>query len=77
MDEESSFEESQQDDPPLEVAKECGMCKHPMKDPVSTNCGHGFCWQCINDYVQSIPAEAMMCCPVCFLDIEAYTLILE
>ncbi|XP_017151444.1 tripartite motif-containing protein 40-like [Drosophila miranda] len=76
MDEEYSFEEWQQDDPPLAVADECGLCKRSMKDPVSANCGHVFCWQCINDYVKSLTAEAMMCCPVCFLDIEEYTLML-
>ena len=26
---------------------ECGICFHPMKNPVQTHCGHRFCSECL------------------------------
>uniref|UniRef100_A0A8D0DT77 RING-type domain-containing protein n=1 Tax=Salvator merianae TaxID=96440 RepID=A0A8D0DT77_SALMN len=43
----------------------CPICKEPMRNPVSVNCGHNFCENCIDQYFEKWSEVAKMLCPVC------------
>ena len=36
----------------------CGLCYEDAVAPVTTACGHGFCRECMQNYVESLAAEA-------------------
>ena len=40
--------------------RNCTLCLEGLRDPVATQCGHVFCWQCIGDWVREKPE-----CPLC------------
>ncbi|XP_022223995.1 E3 ubiquitin-protein ligase RMA2-like [Drosophila obscura] len=71
MNEQKNIYDETEEDPSFDVDRDCGICMHPKSDPVTTTCGHAFCWECINDHVLSIPSDSMLWCPMCFEDIEA------
>lgn len=44
------------------VTLECSICLCPPKLPVATQCGHIFCWSCLNSWLSS---QKYMVCPIC------------
>lgn len=32
----------------------CKICEKPSKEPILTRCGHRFCKECIDDYLQRL-----------------------
>ena len=46
----------------------CPICKCDFEDPIITNCGHHFCYECINE-VLSIPSNKKEC-PICRADLK-------
>ena len=47
------------DAPPVPVGGGvCGLCYEDAVAPVTTACGHGFCRECMQNYVESLAAEA-------------------
>uniref|UniRef100_A0A8D0DT74 Uncharacterized protein n=1 Tax=Salvator merianae TaxID=96440 RepID=A0A8D0DT74_SALMN len=43
----------------------CPICKDTMKNPVSVNCGHNFCEDCIDQYFVTWAEAGKKLCPVC------------
>ncbi|XP_044211552.1 protein NLRC3-like, partial [Thunnus albacares] len=43
----------------------CSLCQGILKDPVSTNCGHWFCRQCITSYWDQSAPSGDSSCPQC------------
>ncbi|CAK6981990.1 NLR family CARD domain-containing protein 3-like, partial [Scomber scombrus] len=43
----------------------CSLCQGVLKDPVSTNCGHWFCRQCITSYWDQSASSGDSSCPQC------------
>ncbi|KAI4897861.1 hypothetical protein NFI96_025837 [Prochilodus magdalenae] len=43
----------------------CGVCEQIQTDPVSINCGHTFCRQCINSYWDQSAQSGDFACPLC------------
>ncbi|XP_049420504.1 uncharacterized protein LOC125881477 isoform X2 [Epinephelus fuscoguttatus] len=43
----------------------CSLCQDVLKDPVSTNCGHSFCRQCITSYWDQSASSGDCSCPQC------------
>ncbi|XP_062298420.1 NLR family CARD domain-containing protein 3-like [Scomber scombrus] len=43
----------------------CSLCQDILRDPVSTNCGHWFCRQCINSYWGQSASSRDSSCPQC------------
>ncbi|XP_049912743.1 NACHT, LRR and PYD domains-containing protein 12-like [Epinephelus moara] len=43
----------------------CSFCQDVLKDPVSTNCGHWFCRQCITSYWDQSASTGDCSCPQC------------
>ena len=43
----------------------CGLCYEDAVAPVTTACGHGFCKECMQNYVEALAAEARAACPTC------------
>ncbi|KAI4886787.1 hypothetical protein NFI96_000941 [Prochilodus magdalenae] len=43
----------------------CGVCDQIQTDPVSINCGHTFCRQCINSYWNQSAQSGDFVCPLC------------
>ena len=43
----------------------CGLCYEDAMAPVTTACGHGFCKECMQNYVEALAAEARAACPTC------------
>ena len=38
--------------PPLEDGLKCGICRHGLRNPKQTHCGHRFCEGCINQSIR-------------------------
>ena len=51
---------------------ECSICLGLPIDPVATNCGHVFCWNCIKNWISS---RKLCECPVCKSGIDQDKLI--
>ncbi|XP_041911710.1 E3 ubiquitin-protein ligase TRIM31-like [Arvicola amphibius] len=45
----------------------CPICKEILQDPVTTDCGHNFCLQCINQVVKTTENPQ---CPLCKLPVD-------
>jgi len=45
--------------------KDCSICYEIMIEPVTTSCGHNFCYNCLRKAV-----ETKMTCPICRAEIE-------
>ncbi|MEQ2270137.1 hypothetical protein XENORESO_015897, partial [Xenotaenia resolanae] len=43
----------------------CAWCQNVLKDPVSNNCGHWFCRQCIASYWDQFASKGHSSCPQC------------
>ena len=43
----------------------CGLCYEDVVLPVTTACGHCFCKECMQNYVEALAAEARAACPTC------------
>ena len=41
---------------------ECPLCLQNVYLPVSTSCGHIFCWRCLKSWLDS---QSKMTCPIC------------
>ncbi|KAI4904396.1 hypothetical protein NFI96_007380 [Prochilodus magdalenae] len=52
-------------DTPLQDQSRCGVCEQIQTDPVSINCGHTFCRQCINSYWDQSAQSGDFVCPLC------------
>ncbi|KAI4883185.1 hypothetical protein NFI96_028907 [Prochilodus magdalenae] len=52
-------------DTPLQDQSRCGLCEQIQTDPVSINCGHTFCRQCINSYWDQSVQSGDFACPLC------------
>ncbi|CCW64306.1 unnamed protein product [Phytomonas sp. EM1] len=64
--------EDDENDPSTATGK-CMLCLSRRRSPTSTQCGHIFCWNCIAEWIQSNPREAI--CPFCRQHISANTLV--
>ncbi|KAI4904135.1 hypothetical protein NFI96_021963, partial [Prochilodus magdalenae] len=51
-------------DTPLQDQSRCGLCEQIQTDPVSINCGHTFCRQCINSYWDQSVQSGDFACPL-------------
>ncbi|KAL7846026.1 hypothetical protein AOLI_G00242180 [Acnodon oligacanthus] len=49
----------------LQSQSRCGVCEQIQTDPVSINCGHTFCRQCINSYWSNSAQSGDFSCPHC------------
>ncbi|KAL7853019.1 hypothetical protein SRHO_G00188040 [Serrasalmus rhombeus] len=49
----------------LQDQSRCGVCEQIQTDPVSINCGHTFCRQCINSYWIQSAESGVFACPCC------------
>ncbi|KAL7853022.1 hypothetical protein SRHO_G00188070 [Serrasalmus rhombeus] len=49
----------------LQSQSKCGVCDQIQTDPVSINCGHTFCRQCINSYWSQSAESGDFPCPRC------------
>ncbi|KAL7853023.1 hypothetical protein SRHO_G00188080 [Serrasalmus rhombeus] len=49
----------------LQDQSKCGVCEQIQTDPVSINCGHTFCRQCINSYWSQSAESGVFACPHC------------
>ncbi|XP_036416442.1 NACHT, LRR and PYD domains-containing protein 12-like [Colossoma macropomum] len=49
----------------LQYQSRCGVCEQIQTDPVSINCGHSFCRQCINSYWSQSAQSGDFACPHC------------
>jgi hypothetical protein len=56
--------------PPLENEWICSICRESLDLPVSTLCGHVFCWPCLEIWL----AQSSVC-PLCGVPIDYKTLI--
>ncbi|KAI4897000.1 hypothetical protein NFI96_008860 [Prochilodus magdalenae] len=54
-----------EEDVPFQDQSRCGLCKQIQTDPVSINCGHTFCRQCINSYWDQSAQSGDFACPLC------------
>ncbi|KAI4902933.1 hypothetical protein NFI96_003305 [Prochilodus magdalenae] len=52
-------------DVPFQDQSRCGVCEQIQTDPVSINCGHTFCRQCINSYWDQSAQSGDFACPLC------------
>ncbi|KAI4904479.1 hypothetical protein NFI96_008394 [Prochilodus magdalenae] len=52
-------------DVPFQDQSRCGVCEQIQTDPVSINCGHTFCRQCINSYWEQSAQSGDFVCPLC------------
>ncbi|KAI4882746.1 hypothetical protein NFI96_022168, partial [Prochilodus magdalenae] len=52
-------------DVPFQDQSRCGVCEQIQTDPVSINCGHTFCRQCINSYWDQSVQSGDFACPLC------------
>ncbi|XP_041654843.1 NACHT, LRR and PYD domains-containing protein 14-like isoform X2 [Cheilinus undulatus] len=43
----------------------CALCREVLRDPVSTNCGHFFCRQCITSHSDQSGSSGVFSCPQC------------
>ncbi|XP_060784569.1 E3 ubiquitin/ISG15 ligase TRIM25-like [Neoarius graeffei] len=43
----------------------CSICLKILKDPVTINCGHSFCMECINTYWNASDHRGIYSCPQC------------
>ncbi|KAI4904699.1 hypothetical protein NFI96_008596, partial [Prochilodus magdalenae] len=50
---------------PFQDQSRCGVCEQIQTDPVSINCGHTFCRQCINSYWDQSVQSGDFVCPLC------------
>ncbi|KAH7820716.1 putative E3 ubiquitin-protein ligase ring finger protein 5 A (Rnf5A) [Monocercomonoides exilis] len=41
----------------------CHICHDMPSEPVVTQCGHLYCWSCLNEWIAKVP-----CCPLCHAD---------
>ncbi|XP_036420300.1 NACHT, LRR and PYD domains-containing protein 12-like isoform X3 [Colossoma macropomum] len=64
-DERPSTDQSCVKDAPLQDPSKCGVCEQIQTDPVSINCGHTFCRQCINSYWNQSAQSGVFACPQC------------
>ncbi|KAL6481193.1 hypothetical protein MHYP_G00092730 [Metynnis hypsauchen] len=49
----------------LQSQSKCGVCEQIQTDPVSINCGHTFCRQCLNNYWNHSAQSRNFACPRC------------
>ncbi|KAI4904395.1 hypothetical protein NFI96_007379 [Prochilodus magdalenae] len=63
--ERSSTDLSCEEDVPFQDQSRCGLCEQIQTDPVSINCGHTFCRQCINSYWDQSVQSGDFVCPLC------------
>ncbi|XP_037399465.1 NACHT, LRR and PYD domains-containing protein 12-like isoform X3 [Pygocentrus nattereri] len=49
----------------LQHQSRCGVCEQIQTDPISINCGHTFCRQCINSYWSQSAESGVFACPHC------------
>ncbi|KAI4904346.1 hypothetical protein NFI96_009495 [Prochilodus magdalenae] len=54
-----------EEDVPIQDQSRCGVCEQIQTDPVSINCGHNFCRQCINSYWEQSAQSGDFACPLC------------
>ncbi|XP_036418801.1 NACHT, LRR and PYD domains-containing protein 12-like, partial [Colossoma macropomum] len=52
-------------DASLQDQSRCGMCEQIQTNPISINCGHTFCRQCINSYWNQSAQSGVLACPRC------------
>ncbi|XP_066523579.1 NACHT, LRR and PYD domains-containing protein 3-like isoform X2 [Hoplias malabaricus] len=52
-------------DDQVQDQSKCGLGFHLLTDPVSVNCGHSFCRQCINSFWESSDPSEDFVCPQC------------
>jgi RING-type zinc-finger len=36
---------------------QCGICRDPFVDPVTSKCGHSFCRACVVEYISTVAGE--------------------
>lgn len=57
------------DEPPSPSSEEyCDLCKEPVQDETVSSCGHRFCKECIQDYINTLMASVttgQVLCPEC------------
>lgn len=53
----------------MEKHYECKICMEESKEPIVTQCGHLFCWQCIYQWKLTKDAEIIPC-PLCHSEVN-------
>lgn len=65
-------------EPPIRIDPtiKCSICLEMIKNPTLTNCGHLFCWQCVQSYALNVNNSAgTFNCPSCRLLVKSDKLI--
>lgn len=48
-----------------EANTNCGFCHEEAEHLVLASCSHPFCRQCVQEYIDSLPIDAIALCPIC------------